>query len=68
MRQQPAHRKYKKRQTSKNEEKKKGGKRVNTVWDRPRARKLFKERQAASTLPATKMHFHARWAGEGEGL
>lgn len=59
VRQQPAHHEYKKRQTSRLRKKK----RVNTVWDRPRAHKLFKDRQAVSTLSATKMHFHA---GRGE--
>lgn len=30
----------------------------NGILDRPRASKLFKDRLAVSTLPATKLHFH----------
>lgn len=40
---------------------------MNGVWDRPRARKLFKDRQAVSALPATKLLFHTEtktmWSG-----
>ena len=39
---------------------KKKKRKMNGVWDRPRARKLFKDRQTVSALPATKLHFHAR--------
>lgn len=58
-RQQPARHEYKGRQTSRRRGKKKRKEKVNGVWDRPRAHKLFKDRQAVSTLPATKLHFHA---------
>lgn len=47
-RQQPAHHKCKERQAKK--------KKKDSVWDRPRARKLFKDRLAPA---AAKLHFHA---------